>query len=169
MTTYSYYAEPGYWDTGYTEDITVNFVYGSAATSSTGVVIAVSNYLKDIAGAGAGASATKAAGSFVYLDGALVGATATTKAVGQTIFITSGVVPVESWARGSLEVKRTYPGVNLNAKSSLIAGIGVTRKTSATAGATSSTKAGSRIFWENTQPASGTWTIVVPQAEGTGE
>lgn len=62
-----------------------------------------------------------------------------------------------------------YPGVNLNAKSSVIAASVYRTKGSGLVTAQSSTKVGGRIFWENTQPASGAWTVIVPQAEGTGK
>lgn len=167
--TYSYYADPGYWDDGYTEDITVNFVYSAARTSATASALAAGTFIKISGAASSAASTVKSGANYVRLEGALVSASTSTKAAGQNLLITTSLISASGWARGAIDITRVYPGVNLNAKSSMRAAIGVTRKTSATAGATSSTKAGSRIFWEQTTPAAGVWTPVVPQAAGSGE
>lgn len=167
--TYSYYVEPDYWDSGYTEDITVNFIYSAAQSSATASILSAGTYIK-LSGAAAQASASfKVAGNYVRIEGALASATASTKAAGQNLLITTSLVSATTWARGAVELTRIYPGVNLNAKSSALAAIGVTRKTSATAEAFSSTKAGARIFWEQTTPSSGVWTVIVPQSAGSGE
>lgn len=167
--TYSYYADPGYWDDGYTEDITVNFVYSAARLSATGSIVSAGTFVIDIGAAPSALATIKVGGNNTYLDGALVSGTSAAKAAGQNLLITTSLVSATGLARGAIDLTRTYPGVNLNAKSSTLAAIGVTRKTSATAGATSSTKAGSRIFWEQTTPAAGVWTPVVPQSAGSGE
>jgi len=62
-----------------------------------------------------------------------------------------------------------FPGVNLNIKSSTIAASVYRTKGGAIISAQSDTKSGGRIFWEMTGPASGTWTTIDPQAEGSGQ
>lgn len=65
---------------------------------------------------------------------------------------------------------QTFPGINLNAKSNTFVAAAMTSNSN---GALSQTHSDARMtgrpFWELTAPASGTWTIIVPQAEGTGE
>jgi hypothetical protein len=64
---------------------------------------------------------------------------------------------------------QTFPGINLNAKSNTFAAGAVTiNSNGALIEAHSDSRMTGRPFWENTQPASGTWTIIVPQAEGSG-
>lgn len=64
---------------------------------------------------------------------------------------------------------QTFPGINLNAKSNTFAAGAVTiNSNGALIEEHSDSRMTGRPFWENTQPASGTWTIIVPQAEGSG-
>lgn len=62
-----------------------------------------------------------------------------------------------------------FPGVNLNSVSGMFVGPNITASNVAQSTTQSSTQASGRIFWEITAPVSGTWTEIVPQAEGTGE
>ena len=64
---------------------------------------------------------------------------------------------------------QTFPGINLNAKSNTFAAGAVTiNSTGALVDAHSDARMTGRPFWEMTTPASGTWTEIVPQAEGFG-
>lgn len=63
-----------------------------------------------------------------------------------------------------------YPGVNLNSKSAaVVAGATTINSNAGLIEARSTSLMTGRVFWENTSPASGSWTLVVPQAEGTGK
>ena len=63
-----------------------------------------------------------------------------------------------------------YPGVDLNTISQAFASGSVTSASNgAIAKAHSDSRMTGRPFWELTAPASGTWTRIVPQAEGSGE
>lgn len=84
---------------------------------------------------------------------------------GSTIQIVSAVGSFK--ASGSFI--QTLPGINLNAKSTTVAGGNYRASNAALIKAQSEVSSGSRIFWELTTPASGTWTPIVPQAEGSGE
>lgn len=65
---------------------------------------------------------------------------------------------------------QTFPGINLNAKSNTFAAGAVTINSSgALIEADTDVRMTGRPFWELTTPASGTWTAIVPQAEGTGK
>lgn len=64
---------------------------------------------------------------------------------------------------------QTFPGINLNAKSNTFAAGAVTiNSNGALIEAHSDCRMTGRPFWELTSPASGTWTTIVPQAEGSG-
>ena len=64
---------------------------------------------------------------------------------------------------------QTFPGINLNSKSATLAAGAVTiNSTGALVEAHSDSRMTGRPFWELTSPASGTWTKIVPQAEGSG-
>lgn len=64
---------------------------------------------------------------------------------------------------------QTFPGINLNAKSNAFAAGAVTvNSNGALVEAHSDSRMTGRPFWELTSPASGTWTTIVPQAEGSG-
>lgn len=65
---------------------------------------------------------------------------------------------------------QTLPGINLNAKSNALAVGNITSKSNGGLSLTTSdVRMTGRPFWELTSPASGTWTTIVPQAEGTGK
>ena len=65
---------------------------------------------------------------------------------------------------------QTFPGINLNSKSeTFAAGAATINSNGARIIAQSDARMTGRPFWELTTPASGTWTTIVPQAEGTGE
>lgn len=65
---------------------------------------------------------------------------------------------------------QTFPGLNMNAKSNTFAAGAVTiNSNGALIEAQSDVRMTGRPFWELTAPASGTWTEIVPQAEGSGE
>lgn len=167
--TISLYVDSGYWDTGYTDDITVNYVYSSSVANAAATILAASNYLKDIAGTPSGTVTVLTAGNYVRLEAAVAAGSVVTIGAGGIIKITCAVPAATAVTMSSVELYRTYPGVNLNTRSSTIVGANVRASTGGISLTGSSTKAGSRIFWENTQPVSGTWTVIVPQAEGTGE
>lgn len=169
MATYSYYVDSGYWNDGYTEDITVNFVTGAAASAAVSTTLAAGGFTLTSGSAVATTATILTGANNVYLEGALSQAAVTVKAAGQNLLLASGKVTATGWVGGALELTRTYPGVNLNAKSSVLCGINIRAVSGGLVEASSSTKAGSRIFWENTTPASGAWTVIVPQAEGSGE
>lgn len=61
-----------------------------------------------------------------------------------------------------------FPGINLNSKSATLAAASVRSSNGAFIVETSNVRASGRIFWEMTTPATGTWTTIVPQAEGSG-
>lgn len=167
--TVSLYVESGYWDSGYTEDITVTTVDTSSVIAATATILSGGQYLQLIAGKAQGTATTIGAGSYVMLEGALSEGSATTLAASLRKRLSSSIFDGLSTSLVAVEVYRTYPGVNLNAKSSVLAAIGVTRKTSSIIASSSSTKAGARLFWEATSPASGAWTTIDPQAEGSGK
>jgi len=169
MPTYSYYVDPGYWLDGYTEDVTVNFVFSAAKTTVTSQTLAAAGYVKFGAGLASASSSAKAAANYVRIEGALVSAVSSVKAGANIVKVGSGKVQSTTVVLAACSLQRTYPGVNLNSKSQMAATANVNAKGAALSENFSSVKAGSRIFWENTSPASGTWTLIVPQAEGTGK
>jgi len=127
----TYYVEPDYWVAGYAVgDSTGTLIYGSGASSATGVALSGANYTAaSLRGISTGYGTVVAAGDLIAI----------------------------------------FPGIGLNAKSSMAGAGGIRTSSSSLIEAESSVKAGGRIFWEMTAPASGTWTAIVPQAEGSGE
>lgn len=107
----------------------------------------------------------------LVLSSSVVTATSTIKAAGNYTAGQGGIVVLGTgtvYAGGSYT--QTFPGINLNAKSNAFAAGAVTLNSNgALSITTSDVRMTGRPFWENTTPASGTWTTIVPQAEGTGK
>ena len=107
----------------------------------------------------------------LVLSSSVVTATATVKAAGNYTAGQGGIVIVGTatvMAGGSYT--QTFPGINLNAKSNMFAAGAITSNSNgALSQTTSDVRMTGRPFWELTSPASGTWTTIVPQAEGTGK
>lgn len=128
----TYYVEPDYWFTGYAEgDPTGGFVFGSAASQATGLMLSAANVTY---------------GDF------------------------GGLVLSSSTALCGGSLTQIFPGINLNSKSqSFAAGALTSNSNGGLSVARSESRMTGRPFWEITSPASGTWTAIVPQAEGTGK
>lgn len=118
----------------------------------------------------AGYAVGDSTGGLVF-GSALSSATATPQVAGnyiinQTSFLSIATSAV--FAGGNFT--QVFPGINLNAKSNAFAAGAVTLNSNgALSITTSDVRMTGRPFWENTTPASGTWTTIVPQAEGTGK
>lgn len=107
----------------------------------------------------------------LVLSSGVVTATSTVKVAGSYTAGQGGICVV---ATGTIlaggNFIQTFPGINLNAKSNtLAAGAIISNSNGARSITISDVRMTGRPFWENTTSASGTWTIVVPQAEGTGK
>lgn len=184
------YAEAGYWDSGYTLELTENYVQTVGKVEAISTVRA-GGYKAAYSGMLISAvSSVRSGAGAIRFNGALVGATGSTRAAIYKINLagsrstaatttlasilnfkrTSATVSALSRAVTTVNYISQYPGgINLNSKSQTLAAVTVRAVASGKTEAQASVKAASRIFWENTSPASGTWTTIVPQAEGTGK
>lgn len=103
------------------------------------------------------------------LAAGLCTATSSVKAAGNRKAGGAGLSITTSTVLAGGNFTQTFPGINLNAKSNTFAAGAVTiNSNGALIVEHSDSRMTGRPFWENTQPASGTWTIIVPQAEGSG-
>ena len=103
------------------------------------------------------------------LAAGLCTATSSVKAAGNRTAGGAGLTIATGTVLAGGNFIQTFPGINLNAKSNTFAAGAVTiNSNGALIEAHSDSRMTGRPFWENTQPASGTWTIIVPQAEGSG-
>ena len=107
----------------------------------------------------------------LVLSSGVVTATSTVKAAGNYTAGQGGIVILGTgtvYAGGSYT--QTFPGINLNAKSNtFVAASIISNSNGALSQTHSDVRMTGRPFWELTSPASGTWTTIVPQAEGTGK
>lgn len=107
----------------------------------------------------------------IVLSAGVVTATSTVKAAGNYKAGQGGVVMLgtATIVAGGSDTQ-TFPGINLNAKSNtFVAASIISNSNGALSQAHSDVRMTGRPFWELTSPASGTWTAIVPQAEGTGK
>lgn len=118
----------------------------------------------------AGYTVDDGTGTLVFSSGVITAASAT-KAGGNYTVGQSGLkITATSTVLIGPSFTQAFPGINLNAKSNtFVAGNIISKSNGGLSLATSDVRMTGRPYWETTSPASGTWTIVVPQAEGTGE
>lgn len=103
------------------------------------------------------------------LAAGLCTATSSVKAAGNRKAGGAGLTIATSTVLAGGNFIQTFPGINLNAKSNTFAAGAVTiNSNGALVEAHSDCRMTGRPFWELTSPASGTWTTIVPQAEGSG-
>lgn len=118
----------------------------------------------------AGYAAGDSTGTLVF-SSSVISSTGTVLSASNYISANQGI---KAQAVGSViaagNFTQTFPGINLNAKSNAFAAGAITfNSNGALSTTTSDVRMTGRPFWENTTPASGTWTTIVPQAEGTGK
>ena len=86
---------------------------------------------------------------------------------GKSIDSPAGFMAADPSAQG---VQRTYFDSIYNAKSNtFVAASIISNSNGALSQTHSDVRMTGRPFWELTSPASGTWTTIVPQAEGSGK
>lgn len=163
------YVATDYWTSGYSETITVDFKYTSGVIPSVSKVAFSAGFLCDIFGKSFVESKTFGSGSLIWYEGALISANGLTFAATQRLKPTSGRLSATSTVIAASTQKIVFPGINFNAKSTVLSAGSYSIIVGGKIESTSRMIGYGRPYWEVTSPASGTWTIIVPQAEGTGK
>lgn len=103
------------------------------------------------------------------LAAGLISATATIKSSGSYTSASnaSRVIATSTVLVGG-SFTQTFPGINLNSKSQTFVAGNITTSSGSLVSETSDVRMTGRPFWELTSPAAGTWTLIVPQSEGSG-
>ena len=95
-------------------------------------------------------------------------ATSSVKSAGILAAGGSGLTVSTSTVLAGGSFTQTFPGINLNAKSQAVGAGNYITKSGGLVSETANVRMTGRPYWEATQPASGTWVTIVPQAEGFG-